>query len=134
MDVDEAATGALRDRLQSRITSELGEDVTVNGDVAHRLASNLHVSFLRVPNTAVIARVRTRLAVATGAACSSGVDAPSHVLRAMGLSHAAQEGAIRIGMGKWTTESEVEYAAAALVEAAKDAIAALGLGAKTGLD
>ena len=63
--------------------------------------------------------MRSRLAVATGAACSSGIEAPSHVLRAMKLSQEVMEGAIRIGLGKWTTDAEVTEAAELLVQAAQ---------------
>ena len=49
-----------------------------------------------------------RLAVSTGSACSSGVPAPSHVLRAMSLSDELIEGSLRIGLGKFTTNIEIE--------------------------
>ncbi|MGK7920428.1 MAG: hypothetical protein AB4080_10540 [Trichodesmium sp.] len=65
---------------------------------------------------AVIARGRSRLAISTGAACSSGVEAPSHVLRALGLSSEEMEGALRIGIGKFTTEEEIEEAVDILSE------------------
>ena len=57
------------------------------------------------------ARVRSKLAISTGAACSSGVETPSHVLQAIGLPANRIEGALRIGIGKFTTESEIDRAA-----------------------
>jgi cysteine desulfurase len=116
MEVDEAAIARRRDRLQALLTSAI-PDLVVNGEQRARLAGNLHVSFPGCPNGAIIVRVRDRLAVATGAACSSGIEAPSHVLRAMGLREEVQDGAIRIGVGKWTTDDEVSMAAEILTAA-----------------
>ena len=113
---DELATRQRRDRLQTLLQEAL-PDLIVNGDSTARLAGNLHISWPRCPNGAIVARVRDHLAVATGAACSSGLEAPSHVLRAIGLPPRAMDGALRIGLGKWTTDDEVESAAGLLIEA-----------------
>ncbi len=59
------------------------------------------------------------IAISTGAACSSGVVAPSHVLRAMNLSEELIEGSLRIGIGKFTSDREIEEAAEILSEAAR---------------
>lgn len=118
MSVDEPATGVRRERLQALLVGALDDAITVNGDQTSRLAGNLHISFLGCPNGAIIVRVRDRLAIATGAACSSGVEAPSHVLRAMGLRAPVLDGAVRIGVGKWTTDADIEEAADLLVQAA----------------
>jgi cysteine desulfurase len=82
-----------------------------------RLAGNLHISIPNIPNSAVIARVRSQLAISTGSACSSGVETPSHVLRALGLPDNAIEGALRIGLGKFTTEEEIDQSAEILATA-----------------
>lgn len=110
MHVDEPRIAHLRDRLQSMLLQER-PNVVVNGDLQRRLAGNLNLSYLGVPNGAIIARLRDRVAIATGSACSSGIEAPSHVLRAMNLSPDRVEGALRIGLGKFTTQSEIEVAA-----------------------
>lgn len=117
---DEPSIAARRDRLQAALVNRLGSAISINGDLSARLAGNLHVSFVGCPNTAIIAHVRDVLAVATGAACSSGIEAPSHVLRAMGLPQALQDGAIRIGVGKWTTDEEIERAAESLICSASE--------------
>lgn len=119
MPIDEPAIAARRDRLHQLLHESVPE-LVLNGDPLHRLAGNLHVSFPNCPNGAVIARVRDRIAVATGAACSSGIEAPSHVLRAMGLPDSVLNGAIRIGIGKWTTDEEIELAADILSAAWQD--------------
>lgn len=116
MDEDEKAIASLRDRLQSLLTDKI-PGLIINGDVSCRLAGNLHISIPDVPNSAIIARVRSKLAISTGAACSSGVQTPSHVLQAMALSSNVIEGALRIGIGKFTTFEEIEQAAEILATA-----------------
>jgi len=102
------------------VSTETREDhttipgLTVNGDRANRLAGNLHISIPGVPNDAVVANVRHAVALSTGAACASGADAPSHVLRAMGIADWRQEGALRMSVGRFTTEDQIDRAAAAL--------------------
>lgn len=107
---DESAIASRRDRLQQLILSG-AEGITVNGDPSARLAGNLHLSVEGVPNTAIIANLRDRLSIATGAACSSRIETPSHVLRAMGLSQARMDGALRFGLGKFTSDDDISEAA-----------------------
>ena len=116
MERDEQAIATLRDKLQKLLQDKI-PSLIVNGDITSRLAGNLHISIPGIPNSAIIARVRPQLAISTGAACSSGVEAPSHVLRAMNLSDDAIEGSLRIGLGKYTTESEIETAVHLLISA-----------------
>jgi cysteine desulfurase len=116
MEGDEQAIANKRDKLQALLVEKI-PGLVVNGDISNRLSGNLHISVLGVPNSAIIARVRHQLAVSTGSACSSGVEAPSHVLQALGLPDTIVEGAIRIGLGKFTTYSEVEQTASILVDA-----------------
>lgn len=65
----------------------------------------------------MIARVRHKLAISTGAACASGVEAPSHVLEGIDLPEQEIEGALRISLGKFTTDDEVVQAATILAYA-----------------
>jgi cysteine desulfurase len=115
MAVDERVIAAKRDRLQS-LLSDAMPNLVINGDLEHRLAGNLHISFLGVPNSAVIARIRHQLAISTGSACSSGVEAPSHVLRALQLPEDLVSGSLRIGIGKFTTDDEIDRAAQILIK------------------
>jgi len=110
MEEDERAIGEKRDRLQKLLTEKI-PGLVVNGDQENRLAGNLHISIPGIPNGAVIARVRHQLAISTGSACSSGVETASHVLKAMALGEEVIEGALRIGLGKYTTDGEIEDAA-----------------------
>ena len=116
---DESAIAAKRDRLQAQLQAKIPE-LIINGDINSRLAGNLHISIPGIPNSAMIARVRGKLAISRGSACSSGVEAPSHVLRAMNLPEDVIEGALRIGIGKFTTEAEIDQAADILASTVKD--------------
>jgi len=118
MEEDERAIGEKRDRLQKLLNDKI-PGLVVNGDQENRLAGNLHVSIPGILNSAVIARVRHKLAISTGSACSSGVEAPSHVLRAMNLDEDIVEGSLRIGLGKFTTDNEIIQAATVLCKAIK---------------
>lgn len=106
MEEDESAIAIKRDRLQ-RLLQDKIPDLIVNGDIESRLAGNLHLSIPGIPNSAIIARVRHQLAISTGSACSSGVETPSHVLRAINLPEEAIAESLRIGLGKFTTDSEI---------------------------
>lgn len=116
MEEDEGTIATKRDLLQSLLVEKIPK-LIVNGDINSRLAGNLHVSIPRIPNSAIIARTRHKLAISTGSACSSGVEAPSHVLKALGLSDDVVDGALRIGVGKFTLEQEIYQAANILYEA-----------------
>jgi len=116
MAVDEVEIGKKRDRLQALLQSQI-PDLVINGDPHNRLDGNLHISIPGIPNSAIIARVRHSLAISTGSACSSGVEAPSHVLRAMGLAEPVVEGALRIGLGKFSTDNDIYQAAEILIHA-----------------
>jgi cysteine desulfurase len=127
MGSDEARVGALRDELQAALRRAL-PSLVVNGDIDARLAGNLHIAIPGVPNQAVVARLRDRVALATGAACSSGIEGPSHVLRAMGLPRNVQDGALRIGLGKFTTDEDIRTAAAAIIAAVDQVAQAIASG------
>lgn len=116
MGKDEARIQTMRNRMQM-LLSERVSSLKVNGDSISRLAGNLHVAVGGVPNDAVIAQVRDRLAISTGSACSSGSDAPSHVLRGIGLADEWIHGALRIGIGKFNDEQDIEESADALCKA-----------------
>lgn len=110
MKQDESSIELKRNHLQSLLQAKI-PDLVINGDTENRLAGNLHISIPNVPNSAVIARIRHKLAISTGSACSSATFSPSHVLRAMNLDDKIIEGALRIGVGKFTTDVEIEKSA-----------------------
>jgi cysteine desulfurase len=115
MNVDEPVIRGRRDRLESLLLESV-PNLTVNGDRDHRLAGNLHISVSGIPGAAVVARLRNRVAISTGSACSSGAEGPSHVLRAIGLADDEADGALRIGVGKFTTNEDIEVGARLIAE------------------
>lgn len=118
MEEDERAIATQRDRLQTLLQNQI-PNLIINGDTANRLAGNLHISIPGIPNSAVIARIRHKLAISTGSACSSGVEAPSHVLRSLKLPSEVIEGSLRLGLGKFTTAIECDRAAEILATAVR---------------
>lgn len=106
--------GVLRDRLKQRLEEGL-DGVHVNGSMEHRLAGNLNVSFEGGDGDALLVALPD-LAVSTGSACNSHGGGGSHVLRAIGVAADLVQSATRFGLGRFTTEAEVEYAAGRVVE------------------
>jgi cysteine desulfurase len=90
--------------------------VTVNGSREHRIAGNLNLTF-SAPAPAMMRRV-PELCISTGSACSSAEIEPSYVLRALGLDEAQAARTLRIGLGRFTSAADVDFAADALSEAA----------------
>ncbi len=109
MDEEAARLKAFRDRFLGAIMSRL-PDVTVNGDRDHRIPGNLNLSFSGIQAEDLMAGLR-ELAVSTGSACTSASVEPSYVLRALGLGDDLAQASIRIGIGRFTTEAEVDFAA-----------------------
>lgn len=98
---------ALRNRLLEGLRAGV-PGLVVNGSIEHRLPQNLHVSFPGVDGSALVIGIGD-IAVSTGSACSSASATPSHVLQALG-GDAARSASIRFGLGRHTTEDEVDYA------------------------
>ncbi|MEM7121817.1 MAG: aminotransferase class V-fold PLP-dependent enzyme [Pseudomonadota bacterium] len=107
--------GALRDHLWQGIQKRI-PDVALNGDPDARLAANLNIAFDGIKALDLIEGMPD-LAVSTGSACTSAVVEPSYVLRALGLDDDRAGSSIRIGLGRFTTEAEVEFALDHLAEA-----------------
>ena len=116
MSQEAARLKGLRDRLQVRLMRRVG-GLRVNGDGEHRLPGNLNLSFPGLTAPELIEACPS-VAMSTGSACTSATVEPSYVLRALGLSDALANGSIRLGLGRFTTEAEVDFAADALAAAA----------------
>jgi len=111
---------AMRDRLQQGIEREL-DHVQLNGHPTQRLAGTLNMSFAFVEGESLmLSRPMRDLAVSTGSACTSASLQPSHVLRAMGVSDALAHGSIRVSLGRFNTEAEVEFAIPRIVQAVRE--------------
>jgi cysteine desulfurase len=97
----------LREKLRAGLLARL-DLVTVNGSLEHRLPGNLNASFACVEGEALMMAVKD-VAVSSGSACTSASLEPSYVLRAMGISDDMAHSSIRFGLGRFTTEEEVDY-------------------------
>lgn len=104
-----------RDLLHDRIT--VGCDVRLNGHPENRLPNTLNLSFRGVTSDALIAAVADVVAVSAGSACHADTVMLSPVIEAIGVPMEWARGTIRFSTGKYTTEKEVETAAAAVVRA-----------------
>jgi len=97
----------LRDRLYNGLNDM--EEVYVNGDLEHRIAGNLNISFNFVEGESLIMALRD-LAVSSGSACTSASLEPSYVLRALGRNDELAHSSIRFTIGRFTTAEEIDYA------------------------
>ncbi|MSO66172.1 MAG: IscS subfamily cysteine desulfurase [Alphaproteobacteria bacterium] len=99
----------LSDRLHTSLTKDLPE-VFLNGDRERRYPGNLNLSFAYVEGESLLMGIKD-LAVSSGSACTSASLEPSYVLRALGVEEELAHTSIRIGIGRFTTETEIDYAA-----------------------
>ncbi len=103
----------LRDRLLDGIKGM--EEIYVNGDLEHRVPHNLNVSFNFVEGESLIMGIK-ELAVSSGSACTSASLEPSYVLRALGRNDELAHSSIRFTIGRFTTESDIDFAIKLLKE------------------
>ena len=89
------------------------EQVFINGDMVHRVPHNLNISFNYVEGESLIMGVKG-LAVSSGSACTSASLEPSYVLRALGRSDELAHSSLRMTIGRFTTEAEIDYAVSTL--------------------
>ena len=106
---------SLRDRLWQGLAL-LGGTLR-NGDAARSVPHILNVSFAGVEGESLLAALRGRVAVSTGSACSSALQEPSYVLRALGRDDILSESSLRFGLGRFTGEGDIDAAVAAVTRA-----------------
>jgi len=115
LDQDAQHIRACRDRLQAGLLERI-ERVTINGDASHRQPNTLNVSFEGLKGESLVMALDLEgVACSTGSACSSGSTEPSHVLTAMGLSKEAARSSLRLSLGRYNTEADVDVALEAIV-------------------
>jgi cysteine desulfurase len=105
----------LRDRLYTNLNRRV-PDLQLNGDLEHRLPGSLNMSFPGATASALIEACPS-VAMSTGSACTSASVEPSYVLRALGLSDDRANASIRLGLGRFNTAAEVDFAADAIAAA-----------------
>jgi len=107
----------MRDRMWTALQENLDE-VFLNGHPEHRLPNNLNVSFAYVEGEAMMMAIKD-IAVSSGSACTSASLEPSYVLRALGVDVELAHTSIRFGLGRFTTDEEIDYAIAEVIESVK---------------
>ena len=113
---DDKRISQLRDKLLNEIMKI--EGVELNGHPEKRLSNNINVRFSCLEGESLVLQLDIfGIAVSTGSACSSHKLQPSHVLMATGIKQQEAHGSLRISLGKWTTEEEIDYFIKILPEA-----------------
>jgi cysteine desulfurase len=110
MEQDGNRLSLLRDRLETALLVLQG--ARVNGSRLHRLPQVTNISFRDVDGEALLAGLGKNVALSSGSACTSASMEPSYVLKALGLDDDLAHASLRLGLGRFTTEEEVEYAIA----------------------
>lgn len=107
METEAKRLSAMRDRLEAELSKI--EESYVNGSVEHRLPHIANISFTYVEGEGLMMGIKD-LAVSSGSACTSASLEPSYVLKALGLSDDLAHSSLRFGLGRFSTEEEVDYA------------------------
>jgi len=108
MEYDEKRVTNLQNRLLDGIRAKL-DGVVVNGSMERRYAGNLNISFAYVEGESLLMGLK-EVAVSSGSACTSASLEPSYVLRALGVDEDMAHTSIRFGIGRFTTEEEIDRA------------------------
>jgi cysteine desulfurase len=108
MGAENERIGKLYDKLYNSLVSNI-KDVYLNGHAERRIKSNLNLSFAYIEGESMIMAIKD-LAVSSGSACTSASLEPSYVLRAIGVGEDLAHTSIRFGIGRFTTEEEVDFA------------------------
>ena len=113
MDVEAKRLKKLQERMLNGLRAKLS-DIVVNGDLEQRIPGNLNISFAYVEGESLMMGIKN-LAVSSGSACTSASLEPSYVLRALGVEEEMAHTSLRIGLGRFTTEHEIDTAVDELV-------------------
>jgi cysteine desulfurase len=113
MDAESKRLAKLQARMLKGLNAKL-TDIHVNGDLEHRIPGNLNIGFAFVEGESLMMGIKG-LSVSSGSACTSASLEPSYVLRALGVEEDMAHTSLRIGLGRFTTEQEVDTAVDELV-------------------
>src|ERR1700678_683312 len=108
METERERIQPLRDRLERALLAL--EGARVNGSREHRLPQTTNISFRGVDGDALLAGLGKNVALSSGSACTSASMEPSYVLKALGLEDNLAHSSLRLGLGRWTTAEEVDFA------------------------
>ncbi len=115
MEQENLRLAKMRNKLQNYIMSELDE-VYLNGHPEKRLAQNLNISFAYVEGESLMMGLK-EIALSSGSACTTATLEPSYVLRALGVGSDLAHSSLRFGLGRFTTDEEIDYVGKRVVEA-----------------
>lgn len=115
LEFDSQHISKLSQRLYNKLKENIKE-IYLNGDPELRYPGNLNISFAYVEGESLIMAIK-ELAVSSGSACTSESLEPSYVLRALGVDEELAHTSLRIGIGRFTTEEEIDYAADSIIKA-----------------
>jgi len=115
MDKDSQRLSALRDRLEQGLVSKL-EECYINGSTEHRMPHVTNISFKHVEGEGLMMTFNQDIAVSSGSACTSASLEPSYVLMALGLGDDLAHSSLRLSLGRFNTEEEIDYAIEAIAK------------------
>ena len=98
---------SLRQRLYDGLMARL-DDVYLNGHLEQRVPGNLNLSFAYVEGESLLLSLKDIVALSSGSACTSDSHEPSYVLKALGVEDTLAHSSIRFGLGRRTTEAEID--------------------------
>ncbi len=107
MQQDAARLSAMRDRLERELSKM--EEVTINGNVEHRMPHVTNMSFKHVEGEGLMMTFNQNIALSSGSACTSASLEPSYVLVAMGLGDDLAHSSLRFSLGRFTTEEDIDF-------------------------
>ncbi len=107
MTEETARVSKLRDKLENGLLKI--EESHLNGDREHRLPHVTNISFKYAEGEGLLMDINKNIAVSSGSACTSSSPEPSYVLKALGLDDELAHSSIRFGLGRRTTEEEIDY-------------------------
>ncbi|MBK6860316.1 MAG: IscS subfamily cysteine desulfurase [Saprospiraceae bacterium] len=113
MQQDAERLSKLRDKLESRLKSEM-EEVYINGNVLHRMPHVTNMSFKHVEGEGLMMTFNQDIALSSGSACTSASLEPSYVLVALGLGDDLAHSSLRFSLGRFTSEADIDFAIEAI--------------------
>jgi cysteine desulfurase len=108
MEEEAKRLSTLRDKVENAFLAL--EEVVVNGDIEHRMPHVTNISFKHVEGEGLMMTFNQEIALSSGSACTSASLEPSYVLKALGLGDDLAHSSLRLSLGRFTTEDDVDYA------------------------
>jgi len=115
MKIDSMHVSNLADKFYKKLADNI-PDILINGDAKQRYPGNLNISFAYIEGESLMMAIKD-LAVSSGSACTSSSLEPSYVLKALGVREEMAHSSIRFGIGRFTTEEEMDYSADLIISA-----------------